>query len=127
MQIEDLHTLAFLDFPADLACEKLLQYRGAGIDAYITANSCKPFMMGWYGGTRYDYREYAGEITKLVRREPATHDRRCTLAVLTPAGERLFEEVFPAHIGALKERLGKLTAGQRTAAIAALRDIRAVL
>lgn len=67
------------------------------------------------------------EGKELVRREPATHDRRCTLAVLTPAGERLFEDVFPAHIGALKERLGKLTAGQRTAAIAALRDIRAVL
>ena len=63
----------------------------------------------------------------LVRREAATHDRRCTLAVLTRRGERLFEEVFPAHIAALKERFSKLPTGQRKATITALRKLRAIL
>lgn len=67
---DSIRTLAFLDFPADAAIEKLRQYEGAAIDAFITANSTKPFMLGWYGGSRRDYREYAGELRKLIRRQP---------------------------------------------------------
>lgn len=70
MKIEEIKTLAFLDFPADMACEKLLQYEGTHVDAFITANSNKPFMLGWYGGGRNEFREYEGEIAKLVRRKP---------------------------------------------------------
>jgi len=38
----------------------------------------------------------------LVRREVPVGDRRSFLAVLTPAGEALFAQVFPAHIDYLK-------------------------
>lgn len=63
--------IAARDYPADLAPEKLRQYAGTGVAAYLTANSCKPFMLGWYGGDRFDPRDYVGEIAKLVRRQPA--------------------------------------------------------
>lgn len=39
----------------------------------------------------------------LVRREVPPNDRRSFLAVLTPEGEQIFEEVFPAHTEYLKE------------------------
>ncbi|BAZ09266.1 transcriptional regulator, MarR family protein [Calothrix sp. NIES-4071] len=39
----------------------------------------------------------------LVRREVPPNDRRSFLAVLTPEGKRIFEEVFPAHTEYLKE------------------------
>ncbi|MBF2066410.1 MAG: MarR family transcriptional regulator [Calothrix sp. C42_A2020_038] len=39
----------------------------------------------------------------LVRREVPPNDRRSFLAILTPEGEKLFEQVFPAHIEYLKE------------------------
>ena len=38
----------------------------------------------------------------LVRREVPVGDRRSFLAVLTPAGEALFAQVFPAHIAYLR-------------------------
>jgi MarR family transcriptional regulator, 2-MHQ and catechol-resistance regulon repressor len=44
----------------------------------------------------------------LVRREVPPENRRCFMIVLTPEGDRVFEEVFPAHIAHLKERFGKL-------------------
>jgi MarR family transcriptional regulator, 2-MHQ and catechol-resistance regulon repressor len=44
----------------------------------------------------------------LVRREVPTDDRRSFIAILTPEGERVFEETFPAHIAHLKECFGKL-------------------
>jgi MarR family transcriptional regulator, 2-MHQ and catechol-resistance regulon repressor len=44
----------------------------------------------------------------LVRREVPPENRRCFMIVLTPEGDRVFEEVFPAHITHLKERFGKL-------------------
>jgi DNA-binding MarR family transcriptional regulator len=43
-----------------------------------------------------------------VRREVPPEDRRSFLAVLTPEGERVFAETFPAHINHLKQRFGKL-------------------
>jgi DNA-binding MarR family transcriptional regulator len=45
----------------------------------------------------------------LVRREPSADDRRCTIAVLTPDGERVFEEVYTRQIGDLKQRFGRLS------------------
>lgn len=42
------------------------------------------------------------EIKRLVERVPSKQDRRCTFIRLTPAGERCFRAVFPAHIGYLK-------------------------
>lgn len=44
----------------------------------------------------------------LVRREVPNDDRRSFIAVLTPEGEQVFEETFPAHIAHLKQRFGKL-------------------
>lgn len=44
----------------------------------------------------------------LVRREVPPEDRRSFLAVLTPEGEKVFEEVFPAHIAFLKQRFDRL-------------------
>ncbi|MEN9203538.1 MAG: MarR family transcriptional regulator [Thermostichus sp. DG02_2_bins_29] len=44
----------------------------------------------------------------LVRREVPPENRRCFRIVLTEAGEKLFEEVFPAHVAYLKECFQKL-------------------
>lgn len=44
----------------------------------------------------------------LVRREVPPEDRRSFLAVLTPEGEKVFDETFPAHIAYLKERFALL-------------------
>lgn len=46
----------------------------------------------------------------LVRREVPPEDRRSFLAVLTPAGEQVFAETFPAHISYLKRRFAQLDA-----------------
>lgn len=48
------------------------------------------------------------EKKDLVRREVPPEDRRSFLAVLTPAGERVFAETFPAHIAHLKQRFEQL-------------------
>lgn len=45
----------------------------------------------------------------LVRREVPKEDRRSFLAVLTPAGEKVFTETFPAHIAHLKQRFDRLS------------------
>ncbi|MGA7952105.1 MAG: MarR family transcriptional regulator [Gloeobacterales cyanobacterium] len=45
----------------------------------------------------------------LVRREVPEENRRSFTIVLTPAGEKVFEEVFPAHIAYLKQRFEDLT------------------
>ncbi|WP_245940071.1 MarR family winged helix-turn-helix transcriptional regulator [Stenomitos frigidus] len=44
----------------------------------------------------------------LVRREVPPANRRCFMIVLTTEGDRVFEEVFPAHIAYLKQRFSKL-------------------
>ncbi len=48
------------------------------------------------------------ELKGLVRREVPPENRRCFMIVLTTEGERVFEEVFPAHIAYLKERFSQL-------------------
>lgn len=44
----------------------------------------------------------------LVERRSCSEDRRCVRAVLTEKGDNLFREVFPDHVGRLKERLAAL-------------------
>jgi DNA-binding MarR family transcriptional regulator len=44
----------------------------------------------------------------LVRREVPEENRRSFTIVLTPEGEKVFEEVFPVHIAYLKQRFEDL-------------------
>ncbi|MBE9029431.1 MarR family transcriptional regulator [filamentous cyanobacterium LEGE 11480] len=44
----------------------------------------------------------------LVQRETPDGDRRSVLVQLTPQGEAVFQQVFPAHIAHLKERFDQL-------------------
>ncbi|HIK19246.1 MAG TPA: MarR family transcriptional regulator [Leptolyngbyaceae cyanobacterium M33_DOE_097] len=48
------------------------------------------------------------EKKQIVQREVPPGDRRSVIVRLTPAGEALFEEIFPAHINYLKERFERL-------------------
>jgi DNA-binding MarR family transcriptional regulator len=62
----------------------------------------------------------------LVRREVPKEDRRSFLAVLTPAGEKVFTETFPAHIAHLKQRFESLSCEelqQIQAALAKLKNL----
>lgn len=45
----------------------------------------------------------------LVRRAVPPDNRRCFIVMLTPAGQQLFEDIFPTHIEYLKERLSNLS------------------
>lgn len=62
----------------------------------------------------------------LIARSPSPEDRRSIIVRLTHEGEKRFEQVFPAHIDYLKRRFSRLSAGDRRAAVAALRKVRAV-
>ncbi len=64
------------------------------------------------------------EAKGLVERVADASDRRCTRVRLTSAGQRCFEERFPAHIGYLKARFDRLSDDERAAALAALRTLR---
>jgi DNA-binding MarR family transcriptional regulator len=46
------------------------------------------------------------ESRGLLRRHDATHDRRSFTVALTPAGEREFARVFPAHLQFLRPAFG---------------------
>jgi MarR family transcriptional regulator, 2-MHQ and catechol-resistance regulon repressor len=48
------------------------------------------------------------EQKKIVQREIPPDNRRSVIVRLTPAGEALFEQVFPAHIAYIKERFERL-------------------
>ena len=75
--------------------------------------------------------ELAGIIDRLekkglVRREVPKEDRRSFRAVLTPAGEKVFTETFPAHIAHLKQRFDNLSCDelqQIQAALAKLKNL----
>lgn len=60
----------------------------------------------------------------LITRIAGTEDRRTSQITLTPKGEELFEEVFPAHILHLKTQFEKLTESERREAVQALAKIR---
>jgi DNA-binding MarR family transcriptional regulator len=62
----------------------------------------------------------------LVRREVPPNNRRCFQIVLTPEGEKVFEEVFPAHINRLKERFSQLSEAEIQQIISALKRIREI-
>jgi len=51
-----------------------------------------------------DRLEEAGHIARL----PHPEDRRITLAVLTPAGRELFEQLHPAHVARVKDLMAAL-------------------
>ncbi len=63
----------------------------------------------------------------LVRREVPPENRRCFLIVLTPEGERVFEDVFPAHIDYLKERFDQLDEQELAQIRSALQRLREIL
>lgn len=64
------------------------------------------------------------EQKKLVRREVPQGNRRCFLLILTPEGEQVFEQVFPAHIAHLKKRFEQLTPEEMQQLKALLKKLR---
>ena len=62
----------------------------------------------------------------LVRREPVSHDARCTRIVLTAAGKEAFETIFPEHVRQLKKRFDHITPAERASAIRLLSRIRKI-
>lgn len=48
------------------------------------------------------------EKKQLVQRTTSPDDRRSVIVKLTPSGEALFEQVFPAHIADLQQRFQQL-------------------
>lgn len=63
------------------------------------------------------------EARGLVRREVPQGDRRSFRAVLTPSGEALFAEVFPAHIAHIRKVFAGAASGEMDAAVQVLRQI----
>ncbi len=57
-----------------------------------------------------DRLEEAGYIARV----PHPEDRRVTLAVLTPAGRELFDEIHPRHVARIKRLMSALTAQEQT-------------
>jgi MarR family 2-MHQ and catechol resistance regulon transcriptional repressor len=57
-----------------------------------------------------DRLEEAGYLARLAHPE----DRRVTLAVLTPAGRELFDEIYPSHVARIRQVLSALTAQEQT-------------
>lgn len=64
------------------------------------------------------------EAQKLVRRSASREDGRSMIVSLTPAGERLFERVFTAHLAHMRQALGKLDREQLARIESALRGLR---
>jgi len=49
------------------------------------------------------------EAKKLVERRPSTEDGRSYIVKLTPKGVATFEEVYPRHIGELRDRFDRVS------------------
>ncbi len=64
------------------------------------------------------------ESKGLVRREVPPENRRCFIVVLTPKGQEMFEEIFPAHIAYLKQRVSALNGEEMQQIQAALQRLR---
>jgi len=64
------------------------------------------------------------EARKLIRRQPSEADRRSIFISLTPQGERLFEKVFPAHIGHCNCACAKLSVREHDSLTSLLRKLR---
>jgi MarR family 2-MHQ and catechol resistance regulon transcriptional repressor len=59
----------------------------------------------------------------LVERRRCEHDRRAYYAALTPAGEELIREIFPAHAQAIRRAMAGLTEQEKDEAIGLLRTL----
>jgi MarR family 2-MHQ and catechol resistance regulon transcriptional repressor len=59
----------------------------------------------------------------LVVRRRSTDDRRARFASLTPAGERLVEEIFPEHAAQIRDACAGLTPAQQHEAAELLRTL----
>ena len=59
----------------------------------------------------------------LVHRRPCDTDRRARYAALTPKGERLIAEIFPAHAEAIRQALGGLNEDEKQQATGLLRRL----
>lgn len=64
------------------------------------------------------------EAQKLVRRSASPEDGRSMIVSLTPAGERLFERAFVAHLAHMRQALGGLDAKRLAQIESALRGLR---
>lgn len=62
----------------------------------------------------------------LVRREVPPENRRCFVIVLTPEGDRVFNQVFPAHIAYMKQRFDQLEESEIHNIQAALQRLREI-
>ncbi len=60
----------------------------------------------------------------LLKRIVPPENRRSFIAVLTPEGEQVFKEAFPAHGAYLERRLGKLSAEELETIRSALEKLR---
>jgi DNA-binding MarR family transcriptional regulator len=56
-----------------------------------------------------DRLEEAGHLARI----PHAEDRRITLAVLTPAGRAIFEQIYPSHISRVNMLLSALTTAEQ--------------
>ncbi len=64
------------------------------------------------------------EAQRLVRRSASAEDGRSMIVSLTPAGERLFDKAFAAHLDHLRRALGNLAPTQLQRIESALRGLR---
>ncbi len=64
------------------------------------------------------------EAQRLVRRNASPEDGRSMIVCLTPAGERLFERTFAAHLTHLRQALADLDAAQLQHYETTLRNLR---
>jgi DNA-binding MarR family transcriptional regulator len=64
------------------------------------------------------------EKRRLVKRLDSPEDGRSMIVRLTPAGERLFERAFAAHLDHLRQALGRLDAAQLQRIETTLRSLR---
>ncbi len=62
----------------------------------------------------------------LVERRVPDQDRRCFVAVLTPAGEEVFHRVFPAHISYMKDFFAPLSEEEMRKVCHSLEVVRAL-
>jgi len=73
------------------------------------------------GGTTYLVDRLAAK--GLVERQECPNDRRARYAVLTPAGEALIRDIFPAHARRIERALSGLTRAEKSQAIELLRTL----
>ena len=59
----------------------------------------------------------------LVERRPCTHDRRAAYAALTPAGQQLIGDIFPAHADAIVHATAGLSETEKRQAIRLLKKL----